>query len=106
MGPIVRAAIRSGAETVLQRLPWLFEIQYWLVSTFGPTRRLAQAIGIRVGGPGLLRLAAPHAPDLIVSTYPGTTQLLGRLRAPGQLRVPCASAVTGLAALRMWAHPG
>jgi processive 1,2-diacylglycerol beta-glucosyltransferase len=106
MGPIVRAAVRSGAETVLQRLPWLFEIQYWLVSTFGPTRRLAQAIGIRVGGPGLLRLAARHAPDAIVSTYPGTTELLGRLRTSGRLGIPCASAITDLAALRMWAHPG
>src|SRR4051812_49912815 len=94
MGPIVRAAVRSGAETVLQRLPWLFEIQYWLVSTFGPTRRLVQAIGIRVGGPGLLRLAARHAPDAIVSTYPRTTELLGRLRASGRLGVPCAAAVT------------
>src|SRR4051812_49659566 len=93
MGPIVRAAVRSGAETVLQRLPWLFEIQYWLVSTFGPTRRLAQAIGIRVGGPGLLRLAAPHAPDRIVSTHPRTTEPLGRLRASGELRVPCAAAI-------------
>src|SRR4051794_41945639 len=98
MGPIVRAAIRSGAETVLQRLPWLFEIQYWLVSTFGPTRRLVQAIGIRVGGPGLLRLPARPAPGARGSTHPRTPRPPRGRRAPGARRVPRASASSDPAA--------
>jgi len=106
MGPVVAATIRRGAEFVLRRLPWLFEVQYWLASRFPPTRALFQALGVRVGGPGLLELVREHRPDAIVSTYPGTTEVLGRLRASGRLPVPLASAITDLAALRFWAQPG
>jgi UDP-N-acetylglucosamine:LPS N-acetylglucosamine transferase len=42
----------------------------------------------------------------VVSTYPGVTELLGRLRADGALSLPVVSAITDLAALRWWAHPG
>jgi UDP-N-acetylglucosamine:LPS N-acetylglucosamine transferase len=45
-------------------------------------------------------------PDVIVSTYPGSTEVLGRLRRSGRVKVPCVSAITDLAALRWWAHPG
>lgn len=106
MGRIAVASIRSGAEFVLRRLPWLFELQYWLAQTFPPTRAVTQAIGEHIGGRGLLALVRRERPDVIVSTYPGTTEVLGRLRAKGALEVPCASAITDLAALRYWAHPG
>jgi processive 1,2-diacylglycerol beta-glucosyltransferase len=106
MGRVASATVRSGAEFVLRRLPWLFEIQYWLAQTFPPTRALTQALGVRFGRRGLLELVRCEFPDAIVSTYPGTTEVLGRLRASGELDVPCASAITDLAALRYWAHPG
>jgi UDP-N-acetylglucosamine:LPS N-acetylglucosamine transferase len=106
MGRLAIALGRSGAETILQHGHPLFEAQYWLVSRFGPTRRLAGRLLTAVGGRGLLALIERTRPDAIVSTYPGTTEVLGRLRASGRLRVPCAAAITDLAALRFWAHPG
>jgi len=106
MGPLVAAVVRRGAETVLRRLAWLYEMQYWLVSTFTPTRWLAQVLGFGLGGRGLLELVRRRQPDVVVSTYPGTTEILGRLRASGRLAVPCVSAITDLAALRYWAHHG
>jgi UDP-N-acetylglucosamine:LPS N-acetylglucosamine transferase len=45
-------------------------------------------------------------PAVVVSTYPGTTELLGRLRVSGRIQVPVVSAITDLASLRFWAHPG
>jgi UDP-N-acetylglucosamine:LPS N-acetylglucosamine transferase len=45
-------------------------------------------------------------PDVIVSTYPGASEVLGRMRQAGQIDVPVVSAITDLAALRLWAHPG
>ena len=54
------------------------------------------------------RLAARIAafgPDVIVSTYPAATLVLGELRARGELRVPAVSAITDLAGLRSWTHP-
>jgi processive 1,2-diacylglycerol beta-glucosyltransferase len=106
MGPLVLAVIRRGAETILERLRPLFDLQYWLIARFAPTRRLMSRISRRVGGPPLLRLVARVAPDVVVSTYPGTTEILGALRGDGHLGVPVVSAITDLAALRYWAHPG
>jgi len=59
-----------------------------------------------LGGRGLLRAIRRFRPDVVVSTYPGTTDMLGRFRQDGFLRVPASSAITDLAALRYWAHPG
>jgi processive 1,2-diacylglycerol beta-glucosyltransferase len=106
MGRIAERLGRDGAETILRRAWWVFEVQYWLIQTFAPTRRLGGWLLEKVGGPGLLRLIARTRPDVIVSTYPGTTDVLGRLRQRGTVAVPCAAAVTDLAALRFWSHPG
>ena len=47
-----------------------------------------------------------HDPDVIVSTYPGVTAVLGELRRKRRLDVPCYSSITDLAGLQFWAHPG
>jgi UDP-N-acetylglucosamine:LPS N-acetylglucosamine transferase len=47
-----------------------------------------------------------HPADVIVSTYPITTELLGSMRRAGRLATPVVSAITDLAALNYWAHPG
>ncbi len=106
MGPVVLAVIRKGAETILQWLRPLFDAQYWLIASFPPTRRLMSFASRTVGGPALLRLIERTAPDVVVSTYPGTTDILGSLRRRSQVGVPVVSAITDLAALRYWAHPG
>jgi UDP-N-acetylglucosamine:LPS N-acetylglucosamine transferase len=59
-----------------------------------------------LGRRGLMRLIRAHDPDLIVSTYPGVTCVLGELRRKGRLKVPCYSSITDLAGLQFWAHPG
>jgi UDP-N-acetylglucosamine:LPS N-acetylglucosamine transferase len=43
---------------------------------------------------------------VIVSTWPGATEVLGRLRQDGRLAVPVVSAITDLSSLWWWAHPG
>src|SRR4051795_12849444 len=100
-----QAVARGGAEFVLEHLPAVFDAQYWLVSRFAPTREAGAWLALGLGARGLLRLIRAERPDVIVSTYPGTTEVLGRLRALGRLPVPVVSAITDLAALRLWAHP-
>ncbi len=73
---------------------------------FAPTRWLARRLLTALGRRGLMRLIRAHDPDLIVSTYPGVTAVLGELRRKGRLDVPCYSSITDLAGLRFWAHPG
>jgi UDP-N-acetylglucosamine:LPS N-acetylglucosamine transferase len=106
MGPVVHALGRQGSEAILRAAPFLFDAEYWLIQRFAPTRRLGAWLLARVGARGLLREIRRAAPDVVVSTYPGTTEVLGRLRAAGGVRVPCVAAITDLAALRFWAHPG
>jgi processive 1,2-diacylglycerol beta-glucosyltransferase len=99
MGWITTQLGRTGAETILRKAPYVFDVQYALLQRFHAAAGWALA---RVGGPGLLRLIERVRPDVVVSTYPGTTDVLGRLRPP----LPTVAAVTDLAALRFWAHPG
>ena len=65
--------------------------QYWFIARFRPTRRLGGVWRWRSAARGLRALIAPRHPDVIVSTYPGTTEVLGRLKRAGVLAVPCVS---------------
>ncbi len=57
-------------------------------------------------GRNLLRAIRHERPDILVATYPGASEVLGRLRLAGRLDVAVVSAVTDLASLRYWAHAG
>ena len=106
MGPLVRRVLRENSAFIFRWVPWLFDLQYRLFMEFAPTRWLASRLLAMFGRRGLMRLIRAHDPDLIVSTYPGTTQILGELRRKGKLDVPCYASITDLAGLRFWAHPG
>ena len=106
MGRLVSAVVREGSRVTFRWMPWLFDIQYWLITKFAPTRWLAHHLGYVLGAHGLMKLIAKHDPDVVVSTYPGVTAVLGMLRENRRLPIPVQSAITDLAGLRYWAHPG
>jgi UDP-glucose 4-epimerase len=106
MGPVLTKTLRENSQFMFQYLPWLFDFQYMLFMYFAPTRWLAKRLLTGLGRRGLMRLIRAHNPDLIISTYPGVTCVLGELRRKGRLNVPCYSSITDLAGLRFWAHPG
>jgi UDP-N-acetylglucosamine:LPS N-acetylglucosamine transferase len=106
MGRLLAAVLKENSRKVFRRPPWMFDLQHWLAIRFGPTSRLSFALTYVLGRRGLLRLIESYAPDLVVSTYPGTTMVLAPLRRSGRLRVPVVSAITDLAELRYWAMPG
>ncbi len=106
MGRLITAIVRDGSWFSFNWMPSLFSIQYFLLNSFAPTRWVALRFSYRVGSRGLLRAIRKHDPDVIVSTYPGTTLVLGELRLRRRLDVPVVSAITDLAGLRFWAHPG
>jgi UDP-glucose 4-epimerase len=106
MGRLCRSVARGGSWISFRWMPWLFDAQYWLITKFGPTRWLFHHLSYWLGARGLLRLIAGHRPDVIVSTYPGVTAVLGMLRENRRLTIPVQSAITDLAGLRYWTHPG
>jgi len=106
MGPLAIALLRENSAFMFRWVPWLFDLQYRLFMDFAPTRWFANKLLTLFGRRGLTRLIKSYGPDLIVSTYPGTTQILGEMRRSGRLDTPCYSSITDLAGLRYWAHPG
>ncbi|MGZ8666051.1 MAG: NAD-dependent epimerase/dehydratase family protein [Solirubrobacterales bacterium] len=106
MGHLLHAVVCGGSKVTFRWMPWLFDIQYWLLARLAPTRWLAHRLGYWLGSRGLLRLIAEHDPDVVISTYPGVTAVLGMLRQKRRLPVPAQSAITDLAGLHFWAHPG
>jgi UDP-glucose 4-epimerase len=106
MGRFLSSTVRGGSRVTFRWMPWLFDIQYWLLTKFAPTRWLAHHLGYALGAHGLMRLIAKSDPDVVISTYPGVTAILGMLRENGRLSIPVQSAITDLAGLRYWAHPG
>src|SRR5262249_52755711 len=106
MGKLLSAVVRGGSRFTFRWAPWLFDVQYWLITKFAPTRWLAHHLMCLLGARGLVRLVAQHDPDVVISTYPGTTAVLGMLRENRRLTVPVQSAITDLAGLRYWVHSG
>jgi processive 1,2-diacylglycerol beta-glucosyltransferase len=91
---------------VFFRFQWLWDAGYWLFVHVGPTRRLMQRFAFAVGHRGLLRLIGDVQPDVVVSVYPVTTEVLGRLRRKGRLDIPVCAVITDLAMMHYWASPG
>ncbi len=106
MGPVLTRVLRENSQFMFRWVPWWFHFQYVLFMHFGPTRWLARRLLTGFGRRGLMRLIRAHDPDLVVSTYPGVTAVLGELRRRGRLDVPCYASITDLAGLHFWAHPG
>src|SRR5262249_47250584 len=106
VGPFLRRIIMDSSRFHSKIGSRIFDVIHRLISDFAPTRWLAGK-GLELLGRGPIRRAVEESnPDVVISTYPGATDILGRLRQRGKLEVPVVSAITDLAALRYWAHPG
>jgi processive 1,2-diacylglycerol beta-glucosyltransferase len=104
-GGLVERAI-TGASFDSELANRLFDIEHRLLHDVAVTHRAAGRLGELLAGPPVLAAVAERRPGVVVSTYPGSTEVLGRLRRSGRLAVPVVAAITDLAALRFWAHPG
>jgi UDP-glucose 4-epimerase len=106
MGVVLTKTLRENSAFMFRWVPWLFDFQYTMFMKVLPVRLAASWLLWLFGRRGLMRLIRAHDPDIILSTYPGVTALLGQLRRRGKLDVPCYSSITDLAGLHFWAHPG
>jgi UDP-N-acetylglucosamine:LPS N-acetylglucosamine transferase len=106
MGRAVTFVSEDAPGFVFYRVQWLWDLGYWVFADNPSTRELSQRLITRVGGPGLIRLIERIDPDVVVSVYPNVTEVLGRLKRTGRLRVPVVAAITDLAAMHYWASRG
>ncbi len=105
-GPAARTILGGVPSTGSALGTLAFEARYLLGTRLAPSRDVAAAVVDKlVRGRFAAHLAA-HPADIVVSTYPLWSELLGRMRLDGALAGPAVSAITDLAALRHWAHPG
>ena len=106
MGWPIDRAVLGGARMESRAGELLFDALYWLYAQVAPTRRLGGWLLETLGGRRLLALIAAERPDIVVATYPGVSEALGRLRRHGRLDVPVASAITDLAGPALLGAPG
>lgn len=106
MGHAIALVSEDAARVVFHRQEWLWDVGFWFFTGNRVTRSLSQRLITRVGGPGVLRLIDRVQPNVVVSVYPNVTEVLGRLRRSGRLRVPAVAGITDLAAMDYWASAG
>src|SRR4051812_19273945 len=106
MGRLPERIVMSGSSFESRFGNLLFDVEHWLMTRVPPLSSFVGWASVALGGRGLLELIEREDPSLVVSTYPGVTEALGRMRRSGRLAVPVVSAITDLASLRFWAHPG
>ena len=105
-GPVARALI-SGASKVDSTAGNLaFNAGYFLGTRVIPVRDAGAATLDKLTRRGFQAFLREHPADVLVSTYPLWSEVLGRMSADGTLTTPVVSAITDLAALDFWAHPG
>jgi processive 1,2-diacylglycerol beta-glucosyltransferase len=103
--PSVRGVIMGGSQFHSGWGARAFDLEFRLITEVRPTIWLATTLLMGLGGRGTAAAVDAADPDVVVSTYPAATEVLGRLRQRGRVPVPVVSAITDLAALRYWAHP-
>jgi UDP-N-acetylglucosamine:LPS N-acetylglucosamine transferase len=106
LGRVARHVIRDGYRVQLRLAPWSYSIMYTLFSRFAFSRRTGEALLRLLARRRMLRLIARAAPDVVVSTHPALTCVLGGLRRRRRLAVPLVAPVTDLADYAVWSHRG
>ena len=105
-GPVARAIIGGASSLETRAGNIAFDVGYFAGTRFAPARRAGSRIIELIARRRVAAHIAANPADVLVSTYPITTELLGRMRRDGLLAAPVVSAITDLAALHYWAHPG
>ena len=90
----------------LTTAPWLFGLLFGTLRRSRLLRWLARAALSLAGSRAVLRLAHRDPPDVVVSTWPPATLVLGSLRLRGKVLVPACATITDFAGLELWADKG
>ncbi|MEN3284358.1 MAG: processive 1,2-diacylglycerol beta-glucosyltransferase [Solirubrobacteraceae bacterium] len=105
-GVVLRHLIRDGYRWQLRWAPWSYDALYWLITHLRPARAFGAMVLATAGQRRLRRLVHGEDPDVVVSTHPALTSVLGHMRLRRRLAVPVCAAITDLADYSFWSHRG
>lgn len=94
---------REGYTTSVDHVPGAFQLLFSRIEHEGPIWRITRALCAR-GTDRIRAWLADGDYDLVLSTYPLASQVLGDLRASGECGVPVVTYLTDPAAHRCWVH--
>jgi UDP-N-acetylglucosamine:LPS N-acetylglucosamine transferase len=99
--------LRLTYEFQLRRCPWTYEAGYRLLGSASTAlwRFNVLLCGVLTNR-SVRRVLSRAQPDVVVSTYPFASLVLGQLRRSGKLRVPVATYLTDFAVHPLWVHAG
>ncbi|MDW8060441.1 MAG: hypothetical protein RMK01_10235 [Thermomicrobium sp.] len=103
--PLLSRYFQWSYPVQLRYAPWLYDWQF-RSSHLRSWTRLWRRLYNGFAADALERLLEALEPDLVVSTYPLVTQVLGTLRLEGRLRVPAVAVITDYGVHRLWTAPG
>jgi processive 1,2-diacylglycerol beta-glucosyltransferase len=106
MGPLLRPVVQDGYRVQLRFFPWTYTAVYWMLEHVLPVRMVARRLLCALGSNPLSRTIEEYEPDVIVSTYPAVTVVLGQLRRTGVVTCPTVATITDLTGLFFWAQRG
>jgi processive 1,2-diacylglycerol beta-glucosyltransferase len=106
LGRTARHIIRDGYRMQLRLAPWSYSLMYTLFNRVAISRRVGEVVLSRLGRRRLLALVADVEPDVVVSTHPALTCVLGRARRRRRLTVPLVVPITDMADYEIWSHRG
>jgi UDP-N-acetylglucosamine:LPS N-acetylglucosamine transferase len=105
LGRRTGALIRSTYAAELSRAPRTWG---WFLAAVQRSRflyALVRLVAYRLAAARTLAALHP-TPDLVISTYPVASQVLGRLRTRGRLAAPVATFLTDMSVHPLWIAPG
>jgi processive 1,2-diacylglycerol beta-glucosyltransferase len=98
--------LRDGYRAQLRRAPWSYGLVYFVFTRVPPARWIGRWGLCLLARRRLSRFLSAEAPDIIVSTFPGMTPVLGHLRRRGRLCTPVAATITDVFVHGFWADKG
>jgi UDP-N-acetylglucosamine:LPS N-acetylglucosamine transferase len=105
-GPVLRFLLLDAYRAQLRRAPWIFGLLFRAFLGVRPLRALGRLGLAALGGRRLERFVRGRDADLVVSTYPAATSVLGYLRRRGRVGGIAGATITDFGGVCFWAHPG
>ena len=102
----VRWLLSDAYRWQLGAAPWLFGLLFGSLRRSRLLRSISRACLSLAGSRAMLRLVCRHPTDVIVSTWPPATMILGCLRLRGKVQVPVCATITDFAGLELWSDKG